>query len=112
MARSKSTAPGMYGRSDSAGAATQTSVVISARHAPSTTFLRMHRIGTHWLRHQIGAASGRPELHGLLLGCASEHPRVKRLRYRISATISRLQPFGRHSAAKAAIASCGVFGCL
>ena len=42
IARSKSTAPGMYGRRDSAGAATQTSAVISKSVTPSRTFLHMH----------------------------------------------------------------------
>ena len=42
IARSKSTAPGMYGRRDSAGAASQTSAAISKSVTPSRTFLHMH----------------------------------------------------------------------
>src|SRR3954469_5083545 len=41
MACSKSTAPVMYGRSESAGAATQANAVISARQTPVNSPLRM-----------------------------------------------------------------------
>src|SRR5262249_47835563 len=37
---------------------------------------------------------------------------LERLRRQVAAAISRLQPFRRYSAAKAAIASCGALGCL